>query len=270
MSPPGILQASQEGSSSGPSSDGIVNGEAVSHGNHNGVKDNTAVKSETINGNGKPKATIQPTADFHPSSGPENTRVQSIVKALSLVPHVEGGYFSVTDLHPLSLPSPYPPTAVSSRTMSLVASFNPSGGIVPPTRLLSTTIYYYLTPNRPMGSFHSNRSRIIHTLHKGRGRYVLIDPRTGEVETFVVGQDVEKGEKLQWVVEGGLYKASYLLKKDDGEGEDSEGLLISETVVPGFDYADHEFLEEKRLRELVSAEQADALKWLVRDHDEHE
>jgi hypothetical protein len=36
--------------------------------------------------------------------------------------------------------------------------------------------------------------------------------------------------------------------------------------VPGFDYADHEFLEEKKLRELVSEAQADALKWLVKDH----
>lgn len=43
------------------------------------------------------------------------------------------------------------------------------------------------------------------------------------VETFVVGQDVGAGERLQWVVEGGKFKASYLLAGGDGEG-----LLISE------------------------------------------
>lgn len=45
------------------------------------------------------------------------------------------------------------------------------------------------------------------------------------VEAFVVGQDIEKGERLQWVVEGGKYKGTFLLP-DDGGG--SDGLLISE------------------------------------------
>jgi predicted cupin superfamily sugar epimerase len=42
------------------------------------------------------------------------------------------------------------------------------------------------------------------------------------VETFVVGKDVEAGERAVWIVEGGKFKASFLL---DGDGE---GLLISE------------------------------------------
>lgn len=87
----------------------------------------------------------------------------------------------------------------------------------------------------------------MHTLHRGRGRYVIIhadekkgddDDEEGEgdkakakarIETFVVGQDTQGGERLQWIVEGGKYKASFLLPDKDGEeGEDSEGLLISE------------------------------------------
>lgn len=72
----------------------------------------------------------------------------------------------------------------------------------------------------------------MHTLHRGRGRYVLLHPgddagKKGRIETFVVGSNVHAGEKLQWMVEGGVYKASYLLPDGDG-GEDSEGLLISE------------------------------------------
>ena len=64
-------------------------------------------------------------------------------------------------------------------------------------------------------------------MHKGRGRYVIVHAdevegvKGGEgeeieegkrwtgkarVETFVVGQRVEQGERLQWVVEGGKYK----------------------------------------------------------------
>lgn len=54
------------------------------------------------------------------------------------------------------------------------------------------------------------------------------------VESFVVGGDIERGERLQWVVEGGKYKASYLLPDTGTDGEDyangegTEGLLISE------------------------------------------
>ena len=76
----------------------------------------------------------------------------------------------------------------------------------------------------------------MHTLHKGRGRYVLIhadeaakDERA-RVETFVVGHNVRKGERLQWVVDGDKYKASFLLP-DEPDGTTSEGLLISEVII---------------------------------------
>lgn len=45
------------------------------------------------------------------------------------------------------------------------------------------------------------------------------------IETFVVGKNVLAGEKVQWIVDGGKFKASFLL---DEEGEGEEGLLISE------------------------------------------
>jgi len=76
----------------------------------------------------------------------------------------------------------------------------------------------------------------VHTLHKGRGRYVLIhadeaakDERAG-VETFVVGHNVRKGERLQWVVDGGKYKASFSLP-DKPDGTTSEGMFISEVIL---------------------------------------
>jgi len=109
----------------------------------------------------------------------------------------------------------------------------------------------------------------VHTLHRGRGQYVLIhadeeDESSGgkRIETFTVGQDVLKGEKLQWIVEGGKYKASFLLP--DGEDGTSDGLLISETVVPGFEFCDHDFLSEDGLRELVKEQDFHDLKWLLR------
>jgi predicted cupin superfamily sugar epimerase len=82
------------------------------------------------------------------------------------------------------------------------------------------------------------------------------------IESFVVGKDVGKGEKLQWIVEGGKYKASYLLPDEVGEKK-SQGLLISETVVPGFEFCDHDFLSPEGLRELLGSEKAEELSWLL-------
>lgn len=105
----------------------------------------------------------------------------------------------------------------------------------------------------------------MHTLHWGRGRYVLIH-EDGGVESFVVGKGIERGERLQWIVGGGKYKASFLLPDEDGErgGRSERGLLISETVVPGFEYVDHDFLREEGLQRLVSKDEEGALEWLLR------
>lgn len=194
------------------------------------------------------------------SSSDESPAVKSTLKALSLIEHVEGGYFAVTDVNDTTIASPYPATPLSQRTIDLVNGLPED--FDPALRKLSTTIFYYLTPNRPMGSFHRNRSRIIHSLHRGRGRYVLIHP-DGRIESFVVGNNIERGERLQWVVEGEVWKASFLLPDDDDQSG-SDGLLISETVVPGFEYADHEFLSHEKLAEILPDTKAKALEWLVK------
>ena len=198
-----------------------------------------------------------------PEGGPESSNVQATIQALSLTPHIEGGYYVVTDSAPTLIPSPYPPSPLSEQTLALVGGPRPD--FDPAVRRLSSSIFYYLTPNRPVGSFHRNRSRIVHTWHRGRGRYVLIHP-DGRIESFVVGPDVQRGEKLQWAVEGGVWKASYLLGCPDKDAEvpdTNEGLLISEIVVPGFEYADHEFLSRERCAEILPEELNKELGWLV-------
>jgi hypothetical protein len=58
------------------------------------------------------------------------------------------------------------------------------------------------------------------------------------LESFVVGPDVARGQRLQWVVGAGKYKASYLLPNGEmsnrdlaGGGGEEEGLLISEVCL---------------------------------------
>ncbi|QDS72148.1 hypothetical protein FKW77_004313 [Venturia effusa] len=225
----------------------------------------------------------------------ESPHLQTLIQTLNLQPHIEGGYFVETDRNALLIPNPFLTPQEQQRQQQ--QQQRGAGEQVPPDagseswRNASTTIFYLLTPQRPLGRFHRNKARTVHTLHSGRGVYVVLhvnddvvlqnnddDEREGgdggrekvRIESFVVGRDVAKGEKLQWIVEGGKYKASFLLDVGEGGGLGSTdcaecgGLLISETVVPGFDYRDHDFLEMARLEELVSSEEAKELEWLVR------
>ena len=204
---------------------------------------------------------------------PESKNTTAIIEKLNLLPHPEGGYYAETDRDTLRVPNPFKSSTADGSDE---------------TRSASTTIYYYLTPHSPLGHFHRNKARTVHTLHKGRGQYVIIHADevaattgadansdkmpeaqlwTGKarLETFVVGQDVAAGEKLQWIVEGGKYKASFLLPDDKNGKSSKEGVLISETVVPGFEFADHDFLEKERCKCLVTEEQAGVMEWLVRE-----
>lgn len=68
---------------------------------------------------------------------------------------------------------------------------------------------------------------------------LIHDDEDGEkkrIETFVVGKDVSRGEKAVWIVEGGKYKASFLLA-GEGESEEEERLLISEVRLFSLFYA---------------------------------
>jgi predicted cupin superfamily sugar epimerase len=203
---------------------------------------------------------IRPSFTASPNSQ-ESPQIQTLITVLRLLPHIEGGFYVETDRAPDTIPSPFP---VEKSSTSELAPKRP--GFDPAVRNSSTTIYYLLTPSGPQGGFHRNKGRTVHTLHRGRGRYVIIHAdeagKEKRVESFVVGQDVAKGEKLQWIVEGGKFKASYLLPDSEG-GIESQGLLISETVVPGFEFCDHDFLSGKGLRELVGDTKAEELKWLL-------
>ncbi|HEX3017592.1 MAG TPA: cupin domain-containing protein [Caproicibacter sp.] len=166
---------------------------------------------------------IQPT--FIPTTAPEPPSLQRLISALHMQKHIEGGWFAETDRAPDTVPAQWVHTPTP--TNDLVPQ---RPGFDPNIRNSSTSIFYLLTPATPQGGFHRNKGRTIHTLHRGRGRYVIIhddeddvvggEGERGErgkrIETFVVGQDVEKGEKLQWVVEGWKYKASFLLPDEEG------------------------------------------------------
>ncbi|KAF7190239.1 hypothetical protein HII31_08570 [Pseudocercospora fuligena] len=215
--------------------------------------------------------TAQLRAHFDPTKPePESKTLRAIITKLGLQKHPEGGYFVETDRDEVRVPNSLPASTGTERRAC-------------------TTIHYLLTPKSPLGALHRNKARTVHTLHKGRGRYVIIHADevategcplgysqdetlaeskrwTGKarVEVFTVGQNVLAGEKLQWIVEGGKYKTSFLLPDDENGSTSEEGLLISETVVPGFEFEDHDFMTSERFQTLVNDGYQESMRWMVR------
>jgi predicted cupin superfamily sugar epimerase len=174
----------------------------------------------------------------------------SLIQTLQLEPHPEGGFFRRTHENSWMVPNPF----LSPKE----ATADPGNA----TRRASTSIHYLLTPSSPVGHWHRNKALTYHFLHRGRGRYRLIH-ESGRVEEYVVGHDVEKGERIMWIVEGGVWKSSALEPKEGDDG--AEGLLISEVVVPGFEYRDHEFLDWERLLALVGKEKAEEFRCFLKE-----
>lgn len=181
-----------------------------------------------------------------------------LIEELGLVGHREGGFFNETDRSPFCMANPH----YEGHNNNVTPSVDTKNMHKDQYRNYSTLIYYLLTPQIPYGRFHKNLNRIIHILQKGRGQYVLISPE-GEVKSFVVGFNHSKGEVSQWVVPGGVWKASFLIPSDEsGHGHEDDHLLISEVVVPGFEYDDHQFLPDDKLVDLVGEQRANELSFL--------
>lgn len=175
---------------------------------------------------------LQELQSYHPyppgtgTSVPESAEIYTMINLLHMERHIEGGYFVETDR--------------DERQMTLKgnqfqpAQYSHNAG---ENRALSTSIFYLLAPGNSIGAFHRNASRTVHTLHHGRGIYVILKvgdyqrSNQAQIETFRVGHDIAAGERLQWIVEGGNYKASFLLSDETERTRSS--LLISEVRLPG-------------------------------------
>ena len=140
------------------------------------------------------------------------------IEALSLVEHVEGGYFS--EIYR------------SAETMSTPRE----GG----DRSVMTSIYYLLTDDRPIDHLHQNQSDIMHYFQAGSPiTYILVDLE-GRLQKVKLGLDVRQGEMPQLLVPSGYWKAAVL--------EAGEYGLLGEAVAPGFDYRDMTIAKAEDIR----------------------
>lgn len=161
---------------------------------------------------------VPPTFDEAPLSA----AAARLVELLGLVRHPEGGYFRETWRSPLALGE------------------LPHGA----PRAASTAIYFLL----PSGTFSAlHRVASDEVWHHYDGDPVELHVLEGRVhETFVLGRDLERGERPQYVVPAGAWQAAVPLA-ERGAGWS----LCGCTVAPGFDFADFELPSQEEMLTLL-------------------
>ncbi|MFF4186305.1 cupin domain-containing protein [Streptomyces sp. NPDC001691] len=137
-----------------------------------------------------------------------------LVTLLGLQPHVEGGWFRET--------------------------WKTSGGMVPDgydgPRAFATGIYFLLHPGE-VSRWHRVRSDELWLWHRGGplrmrlGGHGDAPDEDGAVEAMV-GNTVERGERPQFLVPGGVWQSA--------EPSGDEPVLVTCVVAPGFDFQDFE------------------------------
>ena len=133
---------------------------------------------------------------------------KELIEQLSLVEHVEGGYFSQTHRSTEKMDTDREGTA----------------------RSVMTSIYYLLTDDRPVDHLHQNKSDIMHYFQAGSPiTYILVDLE-GRLSKVKLGMAIAAGEVPQLLVPKGYWKAAVLELGEYG--------LLGEAVAPGFDYRD--------------------------------
>ncbi|MGC1305603.1 MAG: cupin domain-containing protein [Phormidesmis sp.] len=133
---------------------------------------------------------------------------RSWIEKLSLVEHVEGGYFCESYRSADEMPTAREGSA----------------------RAVMTSIYYMLTRDRPINHLHKNQSDIMHYFQAGSPiTYIVVDLE-GNLGKAKLGLDLANGEVPQLLVPSGYWKAAVL--------ESGEYGLLGEAVAPGFDYRD--------------------------------
>jgi uncharacterized protein len=134
---------------------------------------------------------------------------------------VEGGYFVETHRSKFTLPQ-----------TALPESF-------PGERLLSTAIYYMLTPDT-FSAMHRLKADEMYHFYLGDPVEMLLLKPDGTAEAVLLGQDILAGMRVQRAVCGGTWQGSRL-------APGGKFALMGTTMAPGFDPADLELGEQDDL-----------------------
>ena len=145
------------------------------------------------------------------------------IKKLELTGHIEGGYFREVYRSELVIDPTQLPAAFAGK------------------KHLSTSIYFLLEQGQ-FSSFHRIASDEQWHFYFGDPLIVYEINSSGTCVQHLLGNDPEKGESFQCVIEAGSWFASR-------PAPASEYCLVGCTVAPGFDFEDFELADRDRLSE---------------------
>jgi predicted cupin superfamily sugar epimerase len=146
---------------------------------------------------------------------------QDLISFYELIPHPEGGFYKRT----------YAADQVISKDC-LGNEFNGE-------RLISTAIYYLLTPDT-FSAFHRIKSDELWHFYQGTSLHIHVIHPTGDYELLKLGGNIVQGESYQHVVKAGSWFAS-VSSNPDGYS------FVGCTVSPGFDFKDFELADREQL-----------------------
>ena len=147
----------------------------------------------------------------------------SLIDALELKPHPEGGFYRQT------YKSEEVITGIPERYQGQ-------------SRNISTAIYYLLKGDQ-FSAFHKIKSDEIWHFYKGSPLKLFVIDKTGAINTHLLGNDINKGEHFQVVIRQNQWFAAKPL--------DPDGFTLAGcTVAPGFDFSDFKMATQKELLNL--------------------
>ncbi|MEX0771042.1 MAG: cupin domain-containing protein [Balneolaceae bacterium] len=153
------------------------------------------------------------------------SRKESLINQLNLQAHPEGGYFAETYR--------------SDDTIPIRESGSPD---YPEGRSYATSIYYLLT-HEDVSNFHRLKSDEIWHHYEGSPATIHIIRPGGSYSALKLGTHVEKGQRYQHTVPGGVW---FAVTVDDPDGF----FLAGCTVAPGFDFKDFELADRRQMLDL--------------------
>lgn len=157
-----------------------------------------------------------------------------IIELLELEPHpIEGGFFRET-----------------YRSRATYDSDPSQGG-----RSIGTAIYFLITPETFSEMHMLPTDEVFHVYTGGPARMLQLFPDGGS-RRFVMGRNLERGERPQLVVPAGVWQGTLLEPGVDF-------VLLGATMAPGFDYRDYVQGERSNLLDRYPGE-ADLITRLTR------
>ena len=160
-----------------------------------------------------------------------------LIRQFGMIPHPEGGFYARTYTSAEIIPQAVLP-----------ARF---GG----DRFFSTAIYYLLQAG-DFSAFHRISSDEGWHFYTGQALWLYVIHPGGELNMIRMGDQVEKGERFQYIVPAGCWFAA-----EPAPG--SAFSFLGCTVAPGFDFADFEQGQRSRLMDTYP-EQAGLVRRLTR------